>query len=389
MLKWKRNKQKGLREMTTYWFSICYLIVIWGFAIYAQIVSVGLNTFTLLLSALFFTLYFCLSLVQDRSSIYQWVLFLLVVVVTLTFWTPSFNGFLFLIILMIAKQAIDQLQGWNLYIHLFLQYVIVISSSVITQDFMLFSFLTLLVVLMGFLIFVWKRTEQTYILLNDRHDQLQSDFRKLKRQVVTNEKNVRQEERNQIAREIHDSVGHRLTALLMQLEVARLQTTNPTFQDKFNRFKSLAQVSLDETREAVKALKSEETAGLTAIIQLIRKLEAESHLRVSFHIQSGALSFPLSNKQSVTVYRAVQEALTNMMRHSEMKQAKIDFSVVGDHFFRFQISHSLEHKIQLREGFGLKEMRERLEQLGGSLGINQIEGEFRLIGTFPAERGEE
>lgn len=375
--------------MTTYWFSMFYLIVVWGLAIYTQIETVGLNATTLLLSALFFMLYFYLPLVQDRPRVYQMALFLLIVLVFFTFWTPTFNGFLLLIILIIAKHTIGHIQGWPLYTLLLIQYVIVISPYIIAQDFMLFSYLTLLLVLMGFLFFVWKRTKQAYALLNDTHDQLQSDYRELKRQVVSNERNVRQEERNQIARDIHDSVGHRLTALLMQLEVARLQTTDPIFQDKFSQLKSLAQVSLDDTREAVKALKSEETAGLSAVIQLIRKLEAESHLRVSFHIQPGALSFPLSNKQSVTVYRAVQEALTNMMRHSEMKEAKVDFSVVGEHFFRFQISHSLEHKIQLKEGFGLKEMRDRLEQLGGSLGINQVEGEFRLIGTFPAERGEE
>jgi signal transduction histidine kinase len=221
------------------------------------------------------------------------------------------------------------------------------------------------------------------------HERVQKDYRSLKRQAVIHEKTVRQEERNQIAREIHDSVGHRLTALLMQLEVVRLQTTDVSDRETITHLKSLAQVSLTETREAVRALKSEETTGLTAVIQLIRKLEAESHLQIAFQIKAGAFSFPLTSKQSIVLYRSVQEGLTNMMRHSASREAEVEFRVVGGSFFRFRITNPLNKKIEIVEGFGLTAMRERLEELGGTLSINQAEGEFALTGTFPMEKGED
>lgn len=379
---------EGLIGMATFWFHLLYLLTVWGLAAFIKSDMSGFDPLTVILSAFFFALYFYLPLTKNKPRQLQFVLLVLALLVFFTFSSNTFNGLVLLIVLVIAKQAVDHLQGWRLYIQLLIQYLIVIFPYLRTFDLFMISYLSLLILFISFLLYIWRRTNQTYTELNDTYMQLETEYRQLKRQTVIQEKVVRQEERNQVARDIHDSVGHRITALLMQLEVARIQAPNAFFQEKFDQLKVLAQTSLDETREAVKTLRSEETTGLTAVIQLIRKLEAESHLRVSFHVQSGALSIPLSNDQSVALYRSVQEGLTNMMRHSEERQASIEFNFIGGRFFRFQISHPLKKKVKVEEGFGLQSMRERLEQLNGSLKINQVEGEFRLIGTFPMEEGE-
>ena len=379
---------EGMIGMPTFWFHLLYLLTVWGIAAFTKSDMTGLDPLTIILSALFFMLYFCLPLTKNKPRQLQLVLLALALLVFFTFSSQTFNGLVLLILLVIAKQAIDYLQGWRLYLQLTIQYLIVIFPYLHTFNPFMISYFSLLILFIGFLLYIWRRTNQINTQLNDTYIQLEMEYRQLKRQTVIQEKVVRQEERNQVARDIHDSVGHRLTALLMQLEVARLQAPDTIFQEKFDQLKVLAQTSLDETREAVKTLRSEETTGLTAVIQLIRKLESESHLRVSFHVQSGALSVPLSNDQSVALYRSVQEGLTNMMRHSNERQASIEFNFLGGRFFRFQISHPLKKKVEIEEGFGLKAMRERLEQLNGSLKINQVEGEFRLIGTFPMEEGE-
>ena len=379
---------EGMIGMPTFWFHLLYLLTVWGIAAFTKSDMTGLDPLTIILSALFFTLYFCLPLTKNQPRRFQLILLSLALLVFFTFSSQTFNGLVLLILLVIAKQAIDYLQGWRLYLQLTIQYLIVIFPYLHTFNPFMISYFSLLILFIGFLLYIWRRTNQINTQLNDTYIQLEMEYRQLKRQTVIQEKVVRQEERNQVARDIHDSVGHRLTALLMQLEVARLQAPDTIFQEKFDQLKVLAQTSLDETREAVKTLRSEETTGLTAVIQLIRKLESESHLRVSFHVQSGALSVPLSNDQSVALYRSVQEGLTNMMRHSNERQASIEFNFLGGRFFRFQISHPLKKKVEIEEGFGLKAMRERLEQLNGSLKINQVEGEFRLIGTFPMEEGE-
>lgn len=374
--------------MSTFWFNILYLIIVWGFAIYSKLEALALDPPTIFLSALFFIIYFSLPLIKKNEKLLNISILALNAIVFLNFWSKAFYGFIFLILIIIAKEAMDYLSGANLYFHIFTQYLILISPYIITRDVLMFAYMQLLILVAFFALYFWQRINQVHIQLKTTYEREQSEFRKLKRQITIKEQNVRQEERNQIAREIHDSVGHRLTALLMQLEVTRLETKDESALEKINHLKSLAQSSLSETREAVKALKSEETTGLTAVIQLIRKLEAESHLEIAFNIKPGALSFPLSNDQSVTLYRAVQEALTNMMRHSGSREADIEFSILGGSFFRFQIRNPLKKKIELIEGFGLTSMRERLEKLDGSLSISQVEGKFILTGTFPMEKGD-
>lgn len=370
------------------WFQLIYLIVVWGFSIYSKILNVGFDSGTIFLSAAFFILYFSLPLLQEKKYLFQIAIFLLNGFVFLTFYSYVFNGFILLIFLIVANQFINKIKGIRLYIHLFIQYSIIVSPYIISYDLRMLVYIHLLLLLIVWGTITWTRTYSKYTTFLEEESKLQNDYRKLKRQAVIHEKNVRQEERNQIAREIHDSVGHRLTSLLMQLEVARLESESSSEKEKFVRLKSLAKSSLDETRKAVKALKGEETAGLTAVVQLIRKLEAESHLRISFSIKSGTLSSPLTNKQSVVLYRSVQEALTNMMKHSETKQAEIEFRILADSYFQFQISNPAKTKVNITEGFGLTAMKERLDELGGSLKIIQAEGEFQIKGAFPLEKGD-
>lgn len=374
--------------MSSFWFNLTYLIVVWGFGLYFKSDQVGLDSGTFFLSAFFFLLYFSLPLLPRRKSLITIILFLLTNIVFFTFYSVTFTGFSFLILLIIAVEATNHLRGFRLYFLLLIQYVVAIAPYIINGNLQLLAYQNLLIFLVSFSIYLWQRTNKSHISLKNAHEDIQNDYRKLKRHVVINEKNVRQEERNQIAREIHDSVGHRLTALLMQLEVVRLQAKDESDRNKISELKSLAQASLSETREAVQALKSEDTTGLTAVIQLIRKLESESHLQITFNIKAGALSFPLTNNQSVVLYRAVQEALTNMMRHSGSREAEVEFKVIGGSFFGFKISNPLKNKVEIVEGFGLTSMRERIEQLGGSLSLSQSEGRFTLTGSFPMEKGD-
>src|SRR5699024_12321647 len=82
--------------------------------------------------------------------------------------------------------------------------------------------------------------------------------------------------------------------------------------------------SVEENAAAGISHESIETHGLAEIVQLIRKLEAESQLLIQFTIKEGVLSVTHSNEQGVTLYRVIQEALTNVMRHSESKAVQIE-----------------------------------------------------------------
>lgn len=243
-------------------------------------------------------------------------------------------------------------------------------------------FLLLFSLLVSAALIFFKKSYTTEEALEERNEALLSEYRKMKRRLLSDEQAARQEERTQIARDIHDSVGHKLTALLMQLEVFRLQAEGEA-AEHLEGLKSLAKESLQETRSAVKSLKHDEAGGVTAIIGLIRKLEAESFLRVQFSVKHGALSAPLGNDQMVIVYRAVQEALTNMMRHSQAREAEIVFEAPGGSIFRFTVSNRVTETAAFHEGFGLSSMRERIEQAGGEFEAGPEKDLFVVKGTLP------
>src|SRR5690625_3981223 len=213
------------------------------------------------------------------------------------------------------------------------------------------------------------------------YENLLAEYRQLKRLHVSKEEMVKTEERTRIAREIHDSVGHRLTALIMKLEILQIQEKN----NHFAELKEMANKSLLETREAVKTLQESETRGITAVVQLIRKLEAESQLLIQFTLKEGVLSVPLSNEHGIVLYRVIQEALTNVMRHSTSKQVHIVIGKSAIGSLSFTISNPIYKKEQLTYGFGLKNMEARVAEIGGQLDIYQTNEEFVVQVMMPIE----
>ncbi|WP_245864827.1 sensor histidine kinase [Terribacillus aidingensis] len=203
----------------------------------------------------------------------------------------------------------------------------------------------------------------------------------MKRQLLVEEQKARQDERMLIGHEIHDSVGHKLTALLFQFEAFRL-TAAEKDKETVEKLKELAEQSLEETRQAVRSFKQREGSGLQGVIRLIRKLEIESFMKIQFSVKHGAFAAPLTGEQSFAIYRAVQEALTNIMKHSSTREAQVIFESPGGSIFRFEVMNAATYDPYFQEGYGLKSMRERLEKVGGSLEIAYEAQRFLVRGTI-------
>lgn len=227
----------------------------------------------------------------------------------------------------------------------------------------------------------YKRERLRY---TEKYEQLFSNYRKMKRSHLENEKSARLEERTRIARDIHDSVGHKLTALMMTLEMLAIKEKNDTYR----HLKQMATESLEETRQAVQALNEEEHGGISAVIELIRKLEAESHIEVQFTLKRGVLLLSLSNQVSVGLYRIVQEALTNAMRHANARQVEIILSTTADGHVAFNISNPVYHHEPWEFGFGLKNMVKRVQSLKGNIDILRTSDAFIVKGMLPSRKGE-
>ncbi|MBU9720083.1 sensor histidine kinase [Bacillus alkalicola] len=339
-------------------------------------------------SAAFFAVIFLLPLFKKNQIIYTIIMSAAALLAVIILWPENdgtVNVYVLLVFTIIAGMSVITLSWQSVFVGG------ILLTGMVAPYFSHYpsfapAFLILYGALLSLALVTYRQTKTKVDGIEARNEALFSEYRKLKRRLVNEEQAARQEERAQIAREIHDSVGHKLTALLMQLEVVRMEQKGQEDQvddQRLLELKQLAKESLEETRSAVKTLKQDEVGGLTAIIRLIRKLEAENYMRVHFSIRHGALTAPLGNEQSVAVYRAVQEALTNVMRHSGGREVEIVFEAPAGGVFRFEVSNPLKTESRIKEGFGLSSMRERMEQVGGTLDIAQYDDQFIVRGTLP------
>ncbi|REK76656.1 sensor histidine kinase [Paenibacillus paeoniae] len=379
--------------MRSYWIWLAMLLAAWGLAMFEHGEPQQGMSWRLLVCALGMSAYFLVPIARRMPAAQLLLLALLAVAATASLWPEPGgepNPYTLLLLAIIAGKGAYRLPLAGASVIGMMTWIGALMPSFYGLPGFSVYYISLFGLAAGVAFCAFRLT-----YMNEQHEiargeALLTEYRKLRRLLATNEKAAREEERAQVGRDIHDSVGHKLTALLMQLEVFRMGARDSETAEKLSHLKELAKESLDDTRSAVKALKDSETGGLSAVINLIRRLEVESYLRVNFNLRHGALTVPLTPAQSVALYRAVQESLTNMMRHSGAKEADIVFEAPGGGVFRFEVLHPIQEARPYREGFGLRSMRERMEEAGGKLDIIQNEKTFIVSGTLPLmtkERG--
>lgn len=361
--------------MRTYWIQFIVFSVLWLGYFYYEKESVIEQPSLLLFCALVFMLYFFLSIEKLRfvSYVSMVILFMLVE------WVISNNNiYTELLLLFLHLKAITQLKGKS--------YFIFISLSILVTTFLFLKnpFWTIEWILGIFIFYFGTFLANYYFTLNEEksrlYEELLSEYRQLKRLNLEQEQLTRMQERTRIARDIHDSVGHKMTALLMQIEMIKMKNTEVK---ELGLLKSLADESLQETRKAVKSLKKEEIGGIASVIQLIRRLEVESQLFVHFTTKKGVLTFPLSNEESIAFYRVIQEALTNAMRHSSSKEVFVTLSIDAVGNLSFTVKNHISDPKPFSEGFGLASIRERIQEVNGVISFYQAGEQFIVTGSIP------
>jgi len=213
---------------------------------------------------------------------------------------------------------------------------------------------------------------------------------KLRKYVLKIEDQATLQERNRIAREIHDSLGHSLTTQSIQLENALVYLeSNP---DKAKLFlqeaKKIVANSLKEVRTSVRTLRSDPLKGQlleVAIANLITEFQAHTSIDTKYYLQiNPVLPFDLNQ----VIYRIIQEALTNISKHSGANEVIIDIHTTADSLcLRIDDNGVGFNPNQNTTGFGLQGMRERCMAFDGHLHINSKPGGgCNIIAFFPLSR---
>lgn len=359
--------------MKYFWVRFIVFVLLWAYLI----VQYSTNSWvSILCLAGAMTIFFFLSL--KKVPIYVYILLSLIIFLHGLLITEG-NLVTIILLVHISTMASFRLRENKLKLYILMNLLLSILLSYLQM-----SHVIPIMVMVVFLYFLLLSINQYVTMLQEQrnlYEELRSEYRKLKRMNLLAEEAARVEERNRIARDIHDSVGHRLTALIMKLETLAIQTKNEDYRE----LKKMAEDSLGETRQAVKTLQAEESEGIATVVHLIRKLEAESQIVVQFTIKQGVLTVPLSNDNSVVLYRVLQEALTNAMRHGHSREIHVVLgkSAIGD--VTFEISNALYEVKPFTFGFGLTNMKKRLEEIGGRLDVYQKENQFFVSGIIPSE----
>ena len=233
-----------------------------------------------------------------------------------------------------------------------------------------------------------KNRRHTKQLLSD----LETSHKKLKIYAAQVEELATVEERNRIAREIHDSVGHSLAVVNVQLEKALVfhDRDSDVAHRAITDAKGAAQEALNDVRNSVRTLR--QTSQSFSLIEALSNLSSRfsnDDLKIEFHERSSQENFQTSSL--VALYRIAQEALTNAYKHAKATHVDIDLDL-NNSFALLRIHDNgigfNPNEIKLSENspgqFGLHGIMERLELLDGDLKVESVPGKgTTLIAKIP------
>lgn len=235
-----------------------------------------------------------------------------------------------------------------------------------------------LLLILASMMYILRLEKQTRL----RYDELvrsRGELERLSARLV----DAQETERRNLSRELHDEVGQTLGALLVdfgRLTAALGNTCTPEVQEMVQKMKSVAERSVRSVRNMALLLRPSmlDDLGLVAALEWQgREVSRSSEMEVD--VQSENVSEDLPDEYKVTIYRLVQEALNNAVRHSGAHNAQVSVKqnekqihvTIHDDGRGFDPARS--------RGMGMLGMEERVRRLGGRIGFQSAPGQGATI----------
>ena len=197
-------------------------------------------------------------------------------------------------------------------------------------------------------------------------------------------------ERNRISRDIHDSVGHALSTAIIQLNAMEVIASkeNSSVAPLALNLREFLKNCLQEVREAISTLKPSEYQTyqeLYRIEELIENFKKLSGMNVRLTISKQ--KWELSPKMGLTLYRAIQETLSNALRHGQATDASISIHFSPDHVVLTAENNGIGCP-NFQKGVGLTSMSERVSEVNGKVHFIPSTVGFKIRITIPKGKGE-
>lgn len=194
-------------------------------------------------------------------------------------------------------------------------------------------------------------------------------------------------ERNRLAREIHDTLGHALTGIISGLDacIMTLEVAPDFTKQQLNKIRAAANKGITDVRRSVKKLRPDDLERFPfqeALLEMTKNYSESSGMEIAFNIFNW--SDNLRQDQEDIIYRVLQESLTNAKRHGHATKVQITISG-NEKYLLIVIADNGRGCDNVKQGFGLKHMRERLELLHGTINYWSDEG-FTVEAMIPLNR---
>lgn len=219
--------------------------------------------------------------------------------------------------------------------------------------------------------------------VSKKHSQ---ELEKLSLQIM----HAQEEERKNIAGRLHDVVGQDLTALRMDLKMSRHELPEQFAQtrDRLEQGEKLAAEALENVRNLTMDLRPPilDDFGLTSAIRWYAEgFSRRTRIKVKLELQE--LDSKLPAEFETAIYRAIQECLTNVAKHSEATRVNISLDRKNEHLQIVIQDNGTGFEPEIfpfTSGFGLFRLKEKTELLGGKYRISSKKGKgTRVVVTFP------
>ncbi|OTY79385.1 histidine kinase [Bacillus thuringiensis serovar vazensis] len=186
------------------------------------------------------------------------------------------------------------------------------------------------------------------------------------------------EERDRLSKDLHDTMGHSYTSIIMGMETLRMELKSKEGEEQLDSLLQLARNSMEEVRLYLHQLDlSKESLPLAVTLQQLTE-EFKKHAKVKVRTQIIGEEYVTSKQSKMTLYRTLQESLTNAVRHGHSTEI-----IVSLHFEPQQIRLDVQDNgcgvEEWKDGFGLTAMKERVSQSQGRVIVYSKKGEGTLI----------
>lgn len=198
---------------------------------------------------------------------------------------------------------------------------------------------------------------------------------------------AQEEERRRIARELHDETAQELTALLVRIRLAADGSREPSTRERLAELRAATARILDGVRRLARELRPTILDDL-GLVEAVRAYSHEIGVRTALRIAVHADDFPgrLDPTRELVLYRVVQEALSNAVKHADARAVEVTFArhgglaraTIGDNGRGFDPT-TMAVPTPTGQGLGLLGMRERLTLVGGALEIDARPGGGTIV----------